>query len=94
LNASINNPSTTLLNSFLSFIFLDTSFSTDYDAYLKRIQNPLWFLANTRDYFFDSINFLLHKTAISNTLHIKIVFTLNYLFFSLYSLEQSMQLLL
>ena len=67
---------------FLLFIFLDTSFSTDYDAYLKRLNNPLWFLAHTKDYFFDVINFLLYKTAISNTLHIKLVFTLNYLFFS------------
>lgn len=67
---------------FLLFLFLDTSFSTDYDAYLKRLSESLWFLENTRDYFFDVINFLLHRTGISNTLHIKLIFTLNYLFFS------------
>lgn len=66
---------------FLSLIFLDTSFSTDYDAYLKRLENPLWFLRNTREYFFDGINFLLDKTGISIVLHIKLIFTLNYLFF-------------
>jgi hypothetical protein len=67
---------------FLLFLFLDTSFSTDYDPYLYRFKNSLWFLLNTNAYFFDGINFLLDKTAISNTLHIKLFFTLNYLFFS------------
>jgi len=67
---------------FLLLIFLDSSFSTDYESYLKRIENSLWYLMNSETYFFDVINFLLNKTGISSTLHIKLIFTLNYLFFS------------
>jgi len=67
---------------FLIYLFLDTSFSTDYDPYVYRLRNSLWFLTNDIAYFYDGINFLISKLDISQTLHVKLFFTFNYFFFS------------
>jgi hypothetical protein len=42
---------------FLPLVFLDTSFSSDYDAYIHKLRNSIWYLMNTREYFYSGINF-------------------------------------